>query len=84
MVAQNYRVRREVCSSCRHFVDPKLPAERLAKLYPDDFKRQMAGLSTAGLRCGIGWFSVKPTATCDRWSSVNPEPSGSSEVLQPT
>lgn len=72
MAAQRYRVKREVCATCAHFLFRREPADWAVKLYPDDPARQQANLVFKGLRCGLGGFPVKKTATCDKWSSTCP------------
>lgn len=74
MQAQNYRVKREVCGGCAHFKFRKEPAEWAVKLYPEDQARQQANLVFKGLRCGLGGFPVKQTATCDKWEPACVQP----------
>lgn len=74
MLAQNYRVRREVCSECQHFLSHAEPAEWAVKLWPEEPERQKQHMIQRGKRCAIGGFSVKNTATCDLWTRhENPE-----------
>lgn len=70
MLAQNYRVKREVCSECRHFTTKAEPAEWAVKLWPEDLAKQRDHLVYRGKRCGIGGFSVKSTATCNLFDRV--------------
>lgn len=65
---QNYRIHREVCEKCVHFRFGREPAEWAVKLYPDDLERQKASAVDKGLRCALGQFPVKRTATCDEWT----------------
>lgn len=67
---QNYRVPREVCGNCTHFRFGREPAEWAVKLYPDDLARQKASAIDKGLRCSLGQFPCKRSATCDEWSLV--------------
>jgi hypothetical protein len=71
MLEQNYRVKREVCSSCRHFQYQRQPPDWALKLYPDDPARLKASAVDVGLRCGLGGFPVKRTGTCNKWSRLN-------------
>ena len=41
------------------------------KLWPDDVARQQSNLIEKGKRCTLGNFSVKSTATCDKWKAPN-------------
>lgn len=68
MQAQNYRVGRETCSTCANFQTERGVPARLRKLWPEDTKRLERVIS---MRCGIGGFPVKETATCDSWSPKN-------------
>lgn len=67
MVEQGYRVKRQVCSNCRFYQTHREPAEWALKLYPGDVARQQANLVDRGKRCGLGNFSVKASATCNKW-----------------
>lgn len=68
MLAQNYRVEREVCSKCKHFLEAaEQPADWAQKLWPNNPEKWKTRTIKLGKRCGIGGFSVKDTATCDFW-----------------
>jgi hypothetical protein len=67
MVAQNYRVRREVCGTCLRMQSHREVPEWALKLWPGDTARHKKYEVSKGLHCAIGGFSVKPTATCDRY-----------------
>lgn len=70
MALQGYRVRREVCSGCANFRFESQGDPKIAKLYPGDLARQARHMKPSKLHCGIGGFSVKRTATCNRWTPL--------------
>lgn len=65
---QNYRVPREVCGNCTHFRCNREPPEWAVKFYANDPARQAAVAIDKGLRCALGQFPVKRSATCDEWA----------------
>lgn len=71
MEAQNYRVKREVCATCLHYAFRREPAEWAVKLWPEEPAKQQRHMLDKGKRCTLGDFSVKSTATCDRWEKLN-------------
>lgn len=71
MQAQNYRVKREVCATCAHYTTRREPAEWAVKLWPEDAAKQQGNMVDRGKRCTLGDFSVKSTATCDKWESLD-------------
>lgn len=74
MLAQNYRVKREVCVSCKHFKTGGEPAEWAKKLWPNDPEKWKSRQVHKGKRCGIGGFSVKDSGTCDLWEADDASP----------
>jgi hypothetical protein len=65
MLEQNYRVKREVCKDCKYFEDGRSIKANSKILYPTQPSRWVR--DDAGMRCGLGGFAVKPTATCDKF-----------------
>lgn len=65
MAAQGYRVTREICGNCEHFVAVKGPDPRAAALWKEDAARQQTFTRDRSLRCGIGGFAVMRSATCN-------------------
>lgn len=63
MYEQGYTVKRRVCPKCKHFVDGRGYTEDSVRLHPNDPKKWV--IDQRNMRCGIGGFSVKLTATCN-------------------
>lgn len=75
MLAQNYRVKREVCLNCAHFRSGNEPADWAVKMWPNDPEKWKTRMVQKGKYCGVGGFSIKDSATCDIWKAADaPQP----------
>ena len=57
---QHYRMKADACLNCAHFC-----SDQIEKTY-DAWNGKRAWIVEKNLRCGIGGFAVKKSATCDR------------------